>query len=120
MDTISKITIITRREKFDELRDALNEIGITGMTVTLVEGSGAQKGTLRYYRGIKEEVRLMPKIKVELIVSEVPVQAVIDASLKILQTGEIGDGKIFVSEELRVIKIRTGEEGKSALVDAEE
>jgi nitrogen regulatory protein PII len=120
MDTISKVTIITRREKFDELKDALTAIGITGMTVTLVEGSGVQKGTIRYYRGIKEEVKLMPKIKIEMIVCEVPVQAVIDASLKVLQTGEIGDGKIFVSEELRVVKIRTGEEGRAALVDAEE
>ncbi|MDR3363550.1 MAG: P-II family nitrogen regulator [Clostridiales Family XIII bacterium] len=120
MDTISKITIITRREKFEALKDALQAIGITGMTITLVEGSGVQKASIRYYRGIREEVRLMPKIKVELIVCEVPVQAVIDTALKVLQTGEIGDGKIFVSEELRVVKIRTGDEGRAALVDAEE
>jgi nitrogen regulatory protein PII len=120
MDVISKITIITRREKFDELKDALHAIGITGMTITLVEGSGVQKASIRYYRGVKEEVKLIPKIKIEMIVCEVPVQAVIDTALKVLRTGEMGDGKIFVSEELRVVKIRTGEEGKAALVDAEE
>ncbi|MDR0223309.1 MAG: P-II family nitrogen regulator [Oscillospiraceae bacterium] len=119
-DIISKVTIITRREKFDELRDALNAIGITGMTVTMVEGSGIQKGTIRIYRGVKEEIRLMPKVKVEMIVCEVPVQSVIDAAVKALRTGGIGDGKIFVSEQLRVVKIRTGEEGRAALVDAEE
>jgi nitrogen regulatory protein PII len=119
-DIISKVTIITRREKFDELKEALHAIGITGMTITLVEGSGVQKASIRYYRGVKEEVRLMPKIKIEMIVSAVPVQDIIDTSLKVLQTGEMGDGKIFVSEELRVVKIRTGEEGAAALVDAEE
>jgi len=119
-DVISKVTIITRREKFDELRDALNKVGITGMTLTMVEGSGIQKGSIRIYRGVKEEVRLMPKVKVEMIVCAVPVQTVIDAALKVLKTGQIGDGKIFVSEQQRVIKVRTGEEGRAALVDAEE
>ena len=119
-DVISKVTIITRREKFAELRDALHAIGITGMTITAVEGCGVKRGHVRYYWGVKEEIRLMPKIKVEMIVCEVPVQAVIDAALETLRTGEIGDGKIFVSEELRVVKIRTGEEGRSALVNAEE
>jgi nitrogen regulatory protein PII len=119
-DVISKVTIITRREKFDDLRDALNASGITGMTVTMVEGSGTQKGSIRVYRGVKEEVRLMPKVKVEMIVCEVPVQSVIDAAVKTLRTGDIGDGKIFVTEQLRVVKIRTGEEGRAALVDAEE
>jgi nitrogen regulatory protein PII len=119
-DVISKVTIITRREKFAELRDALYGIGITGMTITAVEGCGVQQGHIRYYRGVKEEIRLMPKIKVEMIVCEVPVQAVIDAALDTLRTGEIGDGKIFVSEELRVVKIRTGDEGRAALENAEE
>ena len=119
-EVISKVTIITRREKFHELRDALNAIGITGMTVTMVEGSGIQKGTIRIYRGVKEEIRLMPKIKLEMIVCEVPVQSVIDTALRVLRTGKIGDGKIFVTEQARVVKVRTGEEGGAALVDAEE
>jgi nitrogen regulatory protein PII len=119
-EELNKITIITRREKFVELRAALTEIGITGMTVTMVEGSGTQRGTIRIYRGVKEEVSLMPKIKVEMIVCTVPVQTVIDTALKVLRTGSIGDGKIFVSKQLRVVKVRTGEEGKAALEDAEE
>lgn len=119
-DVLSKITIITRREKFDELRAALVQIGITGMTVTMVEGSGIQRGTIRIYRGVKEEINLMPKIKVEMIVCTVPVQSVIDTAIKVLRTGSIGDGKIFVSTPTRVVKIRTGEEGKAALEDAEE
>jgi len=119
-DTISKVTIVTRREKFIELRDALNAIGITGMTVTMVEGSGIQKGTISVYRGVKKEIRLMPKVKVEMIVCEVPVQKIIDTAIGILKTGEIGDGKIFVTEQLRVVKVRTGEEGRAALKDAEE
>jgi nitrogen regulatory protein PII len=119
-DVMSHITIITRREKLRELRDALNGIGITGMTATLVEGSGVQRGEIRIYRTVKEEIKLMPKVKLEMIVCEVPVQKVIDTAIKVLRTGEIGDGKIFVSETLKVVKIRTGEEDRQALVNTQE
>jgi nitrogen regulatory protein PII len=115
---MSKVTVITRREKLSELREALKGIGVTGMTVTLVEGSGAQRGEIRYYRGVKEDIKLMPKLKLEMVVCDASVQAVIDTSVKVLRTGEIGDGKIFVSEVLRAVRIRTGEENIHALIDS--
>lgn len=116
-DSISKIEIITRKSNFDELKTALNEIGIMGMTVTQVLGCGTQKGDIQYYRGVPMELKLLPKIKIEIIVCEVPVQKVIDVATKILRTGEIGDGKIFVYDVKDVVKIRTGATGKEALAN---
>ncbi|GEQ20870.1 MAG: nitrogen regulatory protein 1 [Clostridium butyricum] len=116
-DSISKIEIITRKSNFDELKTALNEIGIMGMTVTQVLGCGTQKGDIQYYRGVPMELKLLPKIKIEIIVCEVPVQKVIDVATKILRTGEIGDGKIFVYNVKDVVKIRTGATGKEALIN---
>ena len=116
-DSISKIEIITRKSNFDELKTALNEIGIMGMTVTQVLWCGTQKGDIQYYRGVPMELKLLPKIKIEIIVCEVPVQKVIDVATKILRTGEIGDGKIFVYDVKDVVKIRTGATGKEALIN---
>ena len=116
-DSISKIEISTRKSNFDELKTALNEIGVMGMTVTQVLGCGTQKGDIQYYRGVPMELKLLPKIKIEIIVCEVPVQKVIDVATKILRTGEIGDGKIFVYDVKDVVKIRTGATGKEALTN---
>lgn len=112
---MTKVDIITRTSKFEELKDALNEIGITGMTVTQVLGCGIQKGVTEMYRGVPMNINLLPKVKVEIVVSEVPVQSVVDTATKVLRTGEIGDGKIFIYPVENVIKIRTGEEGVDAL-----
>lgn len=112
---ITKIDIITRQNKFDELKDALNEIGITGMTVYQVLGCGNQKGKTEVYRGNELTIDLLPKVKIEICVCEVPVQLVVDTAKRILNTGNIGDGKIFIYPVQNVIKIRTGEEGVSAL-----
>lgn len=117
LETITKIDIITRKTKFEELKEALNEIGITGMTVSQVLGFGAQKGEVQYYRGVPMELKLLPKIKVEVVVCEVPVEKVLETAEKILKTGEYGDGKIFVYELKQVVKVRTGERGKAALKD---
>ncbi|MCR5607150.1 MAG: ammonium transporter [Treponema sp.] len=111
----SKVTIITRQNKFDALKVAMNKIGVTGMTVSNVMGCGVQKGASEYYRGIPVDIKLLPKIKVEIVVSKVPVRTVIDAAKKALYTGHIGDGKIFVYNVGNVVKIRTGEEGFAAL-----
>ena len=111
-DSISKIEIITRKSNFDELKTALK-----GMTVTQVLGCGTQKGDIQYYRGVPMELKLLPKIKIEIIVCEVPVQKVVDVATKILRTGEIGDGKIFVYDVKDVVKIRTGATGKEALIN---
>ena len=112
---ITKIDIITRQSKFDELKDALNEIGITGMTVYQVLGCGNQKGKTEVYRGNELTIDLLPKFKIEICVCEVPVQLVVDTAKRILNTGKIGDGKIFIYPVQNVIKIRTGEEGVKAL-----
>ena len=114
-DSITKIEIITRKNNFEELKDALNEIGVMGMTVTQVLGCGTQKGDIQYYRGVPMEVKLLPKLKIEIVVSEVPVDKVIEVATKVLRTGEIGDGKIFVYDISKVIKIRTGATGVEAL-----
>lgn len=115
MDKITRVDIITRQSKFDELKDALNEIGITGMTVYQVLGCGNQKGKTEVYRGNELTMDLLPKVKLEICVSEVPVQLVVDTATKILRTGKIGDGKIFIYPVENVVKIRTGEEGVKAL-----
>ena len=114
-DKITKIDIITRKTNFEALKTALNEIGVMGMTVTQVLGCGTQKGDIQYYRGVPMEMKLLPKIKVEIVVSEVPVNKVIETAIKVLRTGEIGDGKIFVYDIQQVIKVRTGATGKDAL-----
>ena len=112
---LSKITILCKQNKFDDLKVALNNIGVSGITVTQVLGCGVQKGAAKMYRGTEVDVVLLPKVKVEVIVSAVPVAAVVDAAKKALYTGNIGDGKIFVYDVENVIKVRTGEEGFAAL-----
>jgi ammonium transporter, Amt family len=116
---ITKIDIVTKQSKFEALKTAMHEIGITGMTVTQVLGCGMQKGKTEYYRGVETEVNLLPKVQVEIVVSKVPVRTVIDTAKKVLYTGNIGDGKIFVYDVENVIKVRTGEEGYDALQDEE-
>ncbi len=114
-----KVSIIAKLSRFDTLKKALNELGVTGMTVTQVMGCGIQKGAGEYYRGVELDATLLPKIKVEVIVSEIPVDKVIESAKKALYTGHIGDGKIFVYNVTRVVKIRTGEEDYDALQDVE-
>ena len=112
---ISKVVIITKPEKIDTLKKVFDEIGITGMTVTRVNGCGVQKGQLTYYRGAKVNMELLPKIKVEVVVSQVPVDRVVDAVKQALYTGNVGDGKIFVYDVENVIRVSTGSEGMTAL-----
>lgn len=114
-----KVEIITRPRMLDPLKDALNEIGITGITVSQVLGCGTQKGATEYYRGVPVDINLLPKVKLEIVVCEVPVDKVIEVSNQVLRTGKIGDGKIFVSEVARVVRVRTGEENYDALQDHE-
>ena len=116
---ITKIDIITKQSRFEALKAALHEIVITGMTVTQVLGCGMQKGKTEYYRGVETEVNLLPKVQIEIVVSKVPVRSVIETAKKVLYTGNIGDGKIFVYDVENVIKVRTGEEGYDALQDVE-
>lgn len=114
-DKMTKLTIVTRKSKFDDLKAALNKIGVTGMTVMEVMGCGQQKGNSEFYRGIELEVHLIPKVQVDVVVCEVSPRLVIETAKKVLATGKIGDGKIFVYNVENVVKIRTGEEGLSAL-----
>ena len=114
-----KVSIICRLSKFDELKHALNELGVTGMTMTQVMGCGIQKGSTERYRGAVVDSTLLPKVKVEVIVSQIPVNDVIEAAKKALYTGHIGDGKIFVYNVMKVVKVRTGEEDYAALQDVE-
>ena len=116
---LTKVVIITAQPRFEALKTALDKIGITGMTVTKVLGYGIQKGNTELYRGAEVAAHLLPKVKVELVVSKVPVREVIDVAKKVLYTGKYGDGKIFVFDVENVIKIRTGEEGYDALQDNE-
>ena len=114
---LTKVVIITRRSKLEEFMHAMNEIGVTGITITNVLGCGIQKGSTTYYRGVEMDMNLLPKVKIEIVVSLVPVQKVIDTAKAILHTGQIGDGKVFVYDIENVVKIRTGEEGFLALQD---
>ncbi len=114
-EKLTKIAIVCKQNKFDELKEALNEIGVMGITVTQVLGCGTQKGMTTRYRGAQLDIVLLPKMKVEVVVSAVPVQTVIDTAKRVLYTGNIGDGKIFVYDVENVIKVRTGEEGFDAL-----
>ena len=116
---MTKIEIITKQSKFETLKVAMNEIGVTGMTVTQVLGCGIQKGKPEYYRGVETEVNLLPKVQVEIVVAKVPVRTVIETAKAVLYTGNIGDGKIFVYDVENVVKVRTGEEGYDALQDVE-
>jgi len=114
---MTKLEIVTNPSKFDVLKDALNAVGVTGMTVTDVMGCGMQKGGTEFYRGVEVEINLLPKVSVEIVISKIPVATVIEAVKKALYTGNIGDGKIFVYDVENVIKVRTGEEGYAALQD---
>ena len=116
---IHKVVIISKLTKYDKLRKAMNDLGVTGMTVTQVMGCGIQKGAGEKYRGAELDATLLPKVKVEVIVDKIPVEKVIETAKKTLYTGHIGDGKIFVYNVDKVIKIRTGEENLAALADVE-
>ena len=116
---LTKIEIICKEHKFEALKKAMMELGISGMTVSHVLGCGIQKGKPEYYRGVQVEATLLPKIQIEIVVSAVPVQKVIETAKKVLYTGHIGDGKIFVYDVENVVKVRTGEEGFDALQDVE-
>ncbi len=112
---ISKLSIICKQNRLELLKEALNEVGVTGLTVTQVLGCGVQKGYAEYYRGNPVELTLLPKIQVDVVVSKVPVKDVVEAATKALYTGSIGDGKIFIYDVENVIKVRTGEQGYEAL-----
>ncbi len=116
---ISKVVIIAKLSRYDALRKAMNDLGVTGMTVTQVMGCGVQKGAGERYRGVEIDATLLPKVKLEVVVSAIPVDKVIEAAKKALYTGHIGDGKIFVYNVNKVVKIRTGEEDFDALQDVE-
>ena len=116
---LTKVEIICKESRFEALKAAMMDIGITGMTVSHVLGCGVQKGKPEYYRGVQVEANLLPKIQVDIVVSKVPVRSVIETAKKVLYTGHIGDGKIFVYDVENVVKVRTGEEGYDALQDVE-
>ena len=115
----TKVEIICKEARFEALKNAMVKLGITGMTVSHVMGCGVQKGKPEYYRGIPVETNLLPKIQVDIVVSKIPVRSVIETAKKVLYTGHIGDGKIFVYDVENVVKVRTGEEGYDALQDVE-
>ena len=116
---LTKVEIICKESRFEALKTAMVDIGITGTTVSHVLGCGVQKGKPEYYRGVQVEANLLPKIQVDIVVSKVPVRSVIETAKKVLYTGHIGDGKIFVYDVENVVKVRTGEEGYDALQDVE-
>ena len=116
---INKVVIIAKLARYEQLKKAMNDLGVTGMTVTQVMGCGIQKGAGEKYRGVEMDATLLPKVKVEVVVSKIPVEKVIEAAKKALYTGHIGDGKIFVYAVNRVVKVRTGEEDVAALQDVE-
>ena len=120
LDTgMHKVSIIVQLAKFDVLKRALNKVGVTGMTVTQVMGCGIQKGSGTKYRGAEVDATLLPKVKVEVVISKISVDTIIDAATKALYTGHIGDGKIFVYNVAKVVKVRTGEQDYAALQDVE-
>ena len=116
---IYKVVIIAKLSRYEKVKRALNELGVTGMTVTQVMGCGVQKGAGEMYRGAEIDATLLPKVKLEVVVSKIPVESVIETAKKVLYTGRIGDGKIFVYNVDKVVKIRTGEEDAAALADVE-
>ena len=115
----TKVEIICKEARLETLKNAMMGIGITGMTVSHVLGCGAQKGKPEYYRGVQVEANLLPKVQIDIVVSKIPVRQVIETAKKVLYTGHIGDGKIFVYDVENVVKVRTGEEGYDALQDVE-
>ena len=115
----TKVEIVFKEEKLYALKDAMSRLGITGMTVSHVMGYGMQKGHTEFYRGVAVETDLRPKVQVDIVVSAIPVRDVIETAKKVLYTGHIGDGKIFVYDVENVVKVRTGEEGFDALQDVE-
>jgi Amt family ammonium transporter len=120
LDTgMHQVSIIVKLARFDVLKNALNELGVTGMTVTQVMGCGVQKGAGEYYRGVEMDATLLPKVKVDVVISKISVDSVVQAAKKALYTGHIGDGKIFVYNVMKVVKVRTGEEDYAALQDVE-
>ena len=114
-----KVVIITKLTRYDKIRKAMNEIGVTGMTVTQVMGCGIQKGSGEKYRGTEVDATLLPKVKIEVVIGNLPLDTVIEAAKKTLYTGHIGDGKIFVYNVAEVVKVRTGETDLAALADVE-
>jgi len=117
MRKLTKIEIITRPDKLDELKNALISIGVAGMTVSQVYGCGLTKGHKEVYRGKEYTINLLPKVKVETVVCEIPVELVLETAKRVCRTGEIGDGKIFVYALENAVRIRTGEEGDIAIMD---
>ena len=115
----TQVSIYCNQSRFEELKAAMAQIGVTGMTVTQVMGCGAEKGVTGYYRGVSMTMSLLPKLKIDIVVSTVPVEQVIATAKQTLYTGHVGDGKIFVFNVQNVIRVRTGEEGYAALADAE-
>ena len=115
--TYTKLDIITRPDKFEELKNALVEIGVEGMSVSNVMGSGTQKGMTTKYRGTDYTAQLLPKIKVEVVIATTPIQDVVDKVYEVCRTGEIGDGKIFVYPVENIFRIRTGESGAAAITN---
>lgn len=120
MRPITKVDIITRPEKLEELKEAMNGIGVQGMTVTQVYGCGLSKGHKEVYRGKEVTINLVPKVKIEIVICEVPVERVLETAKKVCHTGHIGDGKIFVYPITNAVRIRTGEEGDIAIIDPAE
>ena len=112
---LTKVEIITRTSKLEELKEALNKIGVLGMTVSQVYGCGLQKGHREIYRGQAYEINLVPKIKVETVICEIPVERVLEVAEKVLKTGKLGDGKIFVYKLSDAVRIRTGDRGPEAI-----
>ena len=117
MRKMTKIEIITRPEKLEAVKDGMNKIGVTGMTVSQVLGCGLQKGHREVYRGMEYTINLVPKVKIEIVVCEVPVEKVIETAKQVCRTGNVGDGKIFVYGIDNAVRIRTGEEGDVAIID---
>ena len=115
MKELLKVVIITRAEKLTDLKEAMDELRVPGMTVTQVYGCGVSRGYTEFYRDTQISLNLLPKIKVEIIVGDVPVRKIMEAARKACYTGHIGDGKIFVSDIQRIIRIRTGEENEDAI-----
>lgn len=116
---IHKVVIIAKLSRYEKLKNALNTLGVTGMTVTQVMGCGIQKGSGERYRGAEVDATLLPKVKVEVVIGNLPIDTVVEAAREALYTGHIGDGKIFVYSVDKIIKIRTGEEDLAALKDVE-
>ncbi|MDE7212687.1 MAG: adenylate cyclase, partial [Lachnospiraceae bacterium] len=117
---LTKIEILTKQERFEALKNAMNGIGVTGMTVTHVLGCGVQKGATEYYRGVPVDMQLLPKLRVEIVVAKVPVESVVATAKKVLYTGHIGDGKIFIYNVENAVKVRTGETGFDAMQGADD